>query len=442
MREFAAWGYAHRDLGLVVYDSEIARFRFLRPERIGALLEGQMVVDTSSLRHRTAGRKRMRDRLPDPLRDVALWLLAPRRRAVVALESDRQSAGTDAAHWIERLQFLIAPRKLRRTMFGPQGQRTILLAPSLALDRAYDPAPGDILIFCGIGWGSVPPEALQLIKICGTKIAMLCHDIIPTLFPEFFTPKVAVHYRHFLDHMFRLADLVLFASRVNESDARNYCIATNCKIGKTALVRFGSNLHASESGTHLLPPVLEARRYALFVSTIEPRKGHRLLLNVWKRLFAEGLPSAHGFKLVLVGRRGWMMDDFLVELEAHPSYGDSLLHFSNTSDETLAALYSNAAFCVYPSRYEGYGLPIVEAFSYGRAVLASTGGALPEVVGDLSPCLDPCDEQVWYDKIKQWIEDPDARRPYEMAIAERFRPVSWQDAAEGFFRAIDTELWG
>ena len=117
-----------------------------------------------------------------------------------------------------------------------------------------------------------------------------------------------------------------------------------------------------------------------------------------------------------------------------------MLILSRIGDDTLATLYQHAAFCLFPSLYEGYGLPVIEGFSYGKAIIASTGGALPEVIGDLSPCLDPHDEQAWYDAIKAWIEQPAARAQYEAAIRERFRPIPWKEAAEEFFRLLDTEL--
>ena len=65
---------------------------------------------------------------------------------------------------------------------------------------------------------------------------------------------------------------------------------------------------------------------------------------------------------------------------------------------------------------------------------------MPEVVGDLSPCLDPLDEQAWFEAIKLWIEQPAARARFEAAIRNRFRPTTWQEAAEGFFRLLDIEL--
>ena len=98
--------------------------------------------------------------------------------------------------------------------------------------------------------------------------------------------------------------------------------------------------------------------------------------------------------------------------------------------------YRRAAFCLYPSLYEGYGLPVVEAFARGKAVLASSAGALPELAADFSPCLEAEDEAAWRIALKAWIVDPAARAPYEQAIAERFRHPAWAEAAASVFAAV------
>jgi glycosyltransferase involved in cell wall biosynthesis len=182
---------------------------------------------------------------------------------------------------------------------------------------------------------------------------------------------------------------------------------------------------------------LYAGRYALFVSTIEPRKGHGMLYRVWRRLLADGVPQAHNFKLVFIGRIGWMVDELLDQINVDQAVTDSLLIMPNVEDGVLSTVYEGAAFCLYPSVYEGFGLPVVEALSRGKAIIASTGGALPEVVGEFSPCLDPADEDAWYGTLKQWITDPDARIPYENAIRARFHCISWREAAEQLFRAAE-----
>ena len=170
------------------------------------------------------------------------------------------------------------------------------------------------------------------------------------------------------------------------------------------------------------------------VSTIEPRKGHQLICNVWLKLLAEGIPQRTGFKLAFVGRPGWKVDKLIDQLKNDTRLRNSLFLLTSVDDNHLAALYDGAAFCLYPSEYEGYGLPVIEAFKRKKALLASTGGAIPEVVAGLSPCLDPHDEPLWYSTLRQWIVDPTARAPYEAAIRTQFRPTSWSTSAQRFFR--------
>jgi len=99
-------------------------------------------------------------------------------------------------------------------------------------------------------------------------------------------------------------------------------------------------------------------------------------------------------------------------------------------------LYRAAAFCVYPSLYEGFGLPIIEAFSHHKAVIASSGGAVPETVGGLCPCLDPTDEDGWFHELKRWIENPDTRVHYEAKIRSEFSHPTWEQAAAQIFDAV------
>jgi glycosyltransferase involved in cell wall biosynthesis len=171
----------------------------------------------------------------------------------------------------------------------------------------------------------------------------------------------------------------------------------------------------------------------LYVSTIEPRKNHRRLVEAWRRLAADGVLRG-GFKLVFVGRRGWMMDEFFAALEANPEYGRSILHLAEVSDEVLRSLYRGAAFTLYPSIYEGYGLPPVESLLAGTPVIASSGGALAEVVGGSGVILDPADTDGWHREMRRMIEDTAYRASWEER-ARLHQPTSWDEAARRFFAA-------
>ena len=162
-----------------------------------------------------------------------------------------------------------------------------------------------------------------------------------------------------------------------------------------------------------------------------------MLLRVWERLLARGVPQRHGFRLVFVGRAGWKVDAVLASLAAPGAYGGTVLHFQDLGDGAVDALYRSAAFCLYPSLSEGFGLPLIEAFARGRATLASSGGALPETAGALSPCLDPLDDAAWEAALVEWIERPEARAPWEAAIRARFAHPRWPDAAA----AILDRVW-
>ena len=134
-----------------------------------------------------------------------------------------------------------------------------------------------------------------------------------------------------------------------------------------------------------------------------------------------------------------MVDDLMRDLRCDPRIAGTIEIFTDADDATVAALYRDAAFCLYPSRYEGYGLPVVEAFRHGKAVLASTGGAVPEVVNGFSPCLDPTDVDAWRQMLATWIEDPASRAVYEMRIRTAFRHPGWDESAQAFFRLVRGE---
>ena len=165
----------------------------------------------------------------------------------------------------------------------------------------------------------------------------------------------------------------------------------------------------------------------MFVSTIEPRKGHRLVLKIWNRLLQERIPQTLDVTLLLVGRPGWMVDDLLEKLATI----DRIRILNNISDRELGRLYDQADFCIYPSEYEGYGLPVVEALARGKAVLASNVGVVPELKTSLLQPLPPNDEHAWYEAIKSWLA-----KPRVLDGASDFRHPTWDEAAAQAFGII------
>jgi glycosyltransferase involved in cell wall biosynthesis len=326
-------------------------------------------------------------------------------------------------------------------MFRPDGVRRAHITPDMLDGTAFAFTPNDVLVCAGAGWAHHNIDVVHRLKqTTGVRVVILCYDIIPLLHPHFYRSHDVEAFRDYFRRAFPLADLVIFTSRKVEADVRSYCHLHGIALGSTLVSPVGANACTIPSTPVNLPEGLKQERYILLVSTIEPRKGHRMIYGIWCRLLREGIPQQADYKLVFVGRRGWMVDDLIRQITENSHVANSLVVLNDVDDAALAVLYRGAAFALYPSLYEGFGLPVVEAFFHGKAILASSGGALPEAVGEFSPCLDPKDAELWYRTLKRWIVDPAARAPFEALIRSGFRHPTWSEAAQAFFTAIDRSL--
>jgi len=169
-----------------------------------------------------------------------------------------------------------------------------------------------------------------------------------------------------------------------------------------------------------LPP-----RYLLYVGTIEPRKNLLLLLKAYCAL-SEAVRSA--WPLLLVGRWGWNAGAEADYLQRTAS-DRGAIHLGYVAEEHLAALYNGARALVYPSLYEGFGLPPVEMMACGGAVLASTAGAVAEVMGGRGHLIDPHDQDGWRQAMARVVTDEDWWESLRRDVAEVARCYTWERCA-------------
>jgi glycosyltransferase involved in cell wall biosynthesis len=437
-RELAMRAYRNPDVRFAFFDPRTLTFRAIAPATADLFLHGEATLDTIGLPDPAKPGGRRSDRIPRVIRPAAMWVLQFRRKLLQALERVRLRA---AEGWlrraIERLQAPLITKKYRHACTKPDGSRRAFLPVDFICSAPIEFRSDDTLLCCGSSWTHLNSDVLGILKRRGgLRLVIMCYDIIPLLFPAFYEQRDVEAFRSYFHAMLPVADLVLCISRKVEDDVRSYCLVQNLALHQTTVIPLGASIRRRPEQIGDLPSGLQAGCYALFVSTIEPRKGHDMIYHVWLRLLEEGEPQRLNFKLVFVGRPGWLNAGLLRALQQDPRLAGTLHVLSDIEDSELDALYRNAAFCIYPSAYEGYGLPLIEAFSYGKAVLSSTGGALPEVAQDLSPCLDPNQPTLWYREIKSWMENPSARAPFEQAIRSRFKPPSWDNAAEALWMAI------
>lgn len=180
-------------------------------------------------------------------------------------------------------------------------------------------------------------------------------------------------------------------------------------------------------------------RYLLSVGTIEPRKNLIRLLEAFERLYADRLTDGW----VVVGKRGWLYDDFFARLEQSPARNAVVLP-GYVADEDLPAVYAGAQALVFPTLYEGFGLPVLEAMACGTPVVASDTSSVPEVGGSAALYFDPTDVEGMVEAISRLLRDLALQAELRRRGLARAGEFSWSKTAgetETVYQRVLAE-WG
>ena len=176
--------------------------------------------------------------------------------------------------------------------------------------------------------------------------------------------------------------------------------------------------------------------YLLFVSTIEPRKNLVRLLQAFELLkTVDGIPH----KLILAGGSGWNNEEIYSAAADLKAKDDVIFTGFVTSDEKNA-LYRYADAFVFPSIYEGFGIPPIEAMSFGCPVVAARAGSLPEVCGEAAEMVDPLDVKSIEEGIRRVIYNNAYRKKMIQSGYMQEKIFSWDDSAEKLFRIIQENV--
>jgi glycosyltransferase involved in cell wall biosynthesis len=163
-------------------------------------------------------------------------------------------------------------------------------------------------------------------------------------------------------------------------------------------------------------------RYILFVSTIEPRKNLRVLLDAYQQLRASG---AYGGSLVVVGKVGWKSESLLPRLRE-----PGVVHLDYVQADQLATIYAKADTFVFPSIYEGFGFPLLEAMAHGVSTIAADSSSLPEVGGDATLYFQPHDVEALTMQLRRVLTEPATRESLIARGRAQVAQFRWSRAAE------------
>ena len=259
------------------------------------------------------------------------------------------------------------------------------------------------------------------------------YDLIPLIKPEFTSTLQQEVIRGLLDSIDVQRDWVICISEFTRTE---FCERTGMSPDRVTVVPLAaahffhpvtdSQVIAATRSRYQVP----AGEYLLCLAAPQPRKNLAHLIRSFFRLLDEqSLPDTY---LVVAGSReqGWMYEEVFAAAESSPQYRSRLIFTGYVAEEDLPALYSGAVAFVFPSLYEGFGLPALEAMACGTPVLTSNTTSLPEVVGDAALSVDPTDPDELCQAMSTILSDHSLREELKRKGLMRAAEFSWQRCAE------------
>lgn len=168
-----------------------------------------------------------------------------------------------------------------------------------------------------------------------------------------------------------------------------------------------------------------AKEFIACVGTVEVRKNHTLLYYVYKLAAERGVELP---QLVIVGSRGWHTCDLQHLLDNDPSIKGKILLLSGVDDSGLTWVFENCLFSMYPSMYEGWGLPVAESLAHGKLSLACKNSSIPEIAGDLIDYFSPFSTDECLQLVQKYLV-VSVRKQREDRIRQEYKTTTWKDSA-------------
>ena len=261
-------------------------------------------------------------------------------------------------------------------------------------------------------------------KESSIKFVLTSPSLIGEKIPQWSKPSMLGNRDSFFDFLYKNADLILFFSKHAMSDYIDYEKRLSDKdLGRLKLFDLGDDLKKNECSDKYK----SLGNFILYVSTLERRKNHEVIYRAYRWIRENGfggeLPN-----VVFAGRKRWGVDQLLHEITNDPLVSSQFKILDYVSDHDLNELYNKCIYTVYPSHYEGWGLPVGESLSLGKPVICSSASSLPEVGRNNCEYLDPYDTISWAKKILS-LQQPENLDALYMK-ASSYKRRTWRECAD------------
>lgn len=296
---------------------------------------------------------------------------------------------------------------------------SLLLAANLPLPWKRDCARG--AIFFNVGHSGLDrADYAGWLEKSGCRPIYMVHDLIPLTHPEFCRPGEADRHRRRLRTILRTAAAVVTNSRATLDELTAFAAAEQLPLPPSIAVPLAAWSLPAPPPTSPVP-----FPYFLLLGTIEPRKNHWLILQVWRRLVE--IHGAAAPRLVLVGQRGWECENVVDMLDRCAFLKDHVIELSGCTDMVLSSYLFHARALLFPAFTEGFGLPLAEALSLGTPVIASDLKVFREVFGAIPDYCDPLDGLGWMEMVLDYADPASRKREEQQKRLPGLTLPTWED---------------
>jgi glycosyltransferase involved in cell wall biosynthesis len=257
------------------------------------------------------------------------------------------------------------------------------------------------------------------------------YDMIPLLMPHYFKNGFDKVFLNILKNINPNQDWVI---AISESTKRDFCSISKMPEERVFVTPLASSYKFYQESDSIKIDTITKKykipsgKYILGLSTLEPRKNTVTLIKCFYKLIVEN--AIKDTYLVLVGSKGWLFDEIFKTAKTQPDLLDRIIFTDYIQDSDLSAIYSGATCFVYPSFYEGFGLPPLEAMQCGVPVITSNTSSLPEVVGDAAILIDPTDQDQLCQAMLTLLGDEKLREILKQKGLKRAQQFSWKKCAD------------
>lgn len=262
------------------------------------------------------------------------------------------------------------------------------------------------------------------------KKVVTIHDIIPLKFPENFSASSRFYFTKLMPWSYKFADYII---TISESAKRDLIDVLKLDPEKIRVIyeaagdEFQVITDADKIGQVKKKYGIDGE-YILNVGTLEPRKNLEFLVEVFKEILKFGNSEIDNLKLVIVGKKGWRYENLFRGIE-NLGIKDKVIFTDYVDEQDLLYLYNGAKLFVFPSIYEGFGLPILEAMKCGVPVISSNSSSLPEVVGSAGTLIDPKNKELWVKSIVDVLKNGEKQILMKADGLKQADKFSWEKCA-------------